>query len=99
MLGRPETTKRLVSSYDDFGLFNDDEITVFSILNKQPERIFRPYRNTFDLIDRNNDNKISYNEYKSYYLNKGLSEKSIRIMFNKLDTNNDGFISSFEWRL
>lgn len=99
MLGRPETTKRLVSSYDDFGLFNDDEITVFSILNKQPERIFRPYRNTFDLIDRNNDNKISYNEYKSYYLNKGLSEKSIRIMFNKLDTNNDGFISSVEWRL
>jgi len=98
MLGRPETTKRLVSSYDDLGLFNDDEITVFSILNKQPERIFRPYRNTFDLIDRNNDNKISYNEYKSYYLNKGLSEKSIRRMFNKQDTNNDGFISSFEWR-
>ena len=99
MLGEPETTNGLVSSYDDVGIFNNDNTTVFSVLNKQPENPFTPYRSVFDLIDSNNDNKISYNEYKSYYLKKGLSQKAIKKKFDKLDTNKDGSISSLEWRL
>ena len=68
-------------------------------IRDRPENPFTPYRSVFDLIDSNNDNKISYNECKSYYLKKGLSQKAIKKMFDKLDTNKDGSISSVEWRL
>ena len=95
-LGMPSATERVVSSYDNEGLFNSDEVSVFSVLNKEPDRPFEPYRSTFDLIDTNRDNKITYSEYKLYYQRKGMSEKAIKNMFNKLDVNSDGKISRNE---
>ena len=97
MLGEPDSTSALVADYTKREVFNTYKPSVFNSINRLPEQEFKPIKNIFNLIDANKDNKITYNEFKSYYKTKGLSDDAILKMFNNYDTNKDNTLTKNEF--
>ena len=97
MLGEPESTSALVADYTKREVFNTFKPSVFNSINRLPEQEFKPTKNLFSLIDTNKDNKITYNEFKSYYKTKGLSDDAILKMFNNYDSNKDKTLTKNEF--
>ena len=97
MLGEPDSTSALVADYTKREVFNTYKPSVFNSINRLPEQEFKPIKNLFNLIDTNKDNKITYNEFKSYYKTKGLSDDAILKMFNNYDMNKDNTLTKNEF--
>ena len=97
MLGEPDSTSALVADYTKREVFNTYKPSVFNSINRLPKEEFKPIKNLFNLIDANKDNKITYNEFKSYYKTKGLSDDAILKMFNNYDINKDNTLTKNEF--
>lgn len=97
MLGQPDSTSALVADYTKREVFNTYKPSVFNSINRLPKEEFKPIKNLFNLIDANKDNKITYNEFKSYYKTKGLSDDAILKMFNNYDINKDNTLTKNEF--
>ena len=97
LLGKPDSTSALISDYTKREVFNTYKPSVFNSINRLPEQEFKPTKNLFSLIDTNKDNKITYNEFKSYYKTKGLSDDAILKMFNNYDSNKDKTLTKNEF--
>ena len=98
MLGQPRSTSALVADYSrQREVFNTYKPSVFNSINRLPQQEFKPIKTLFNLIDTNQDNKITYKEFKSYYKTKGMSDDAILKMFNNYDMNNDKTLTKNEF--
>ena len=79
----------------------DEAAQRISVLSfKTPPAIINEQFNTyFDIIDTDNDGKISVKEFKVYFhiLAPALSDEEISHSFNVIDTDKDGIISREEF--
>jgi Ca2+-binding EF-hand superfamily protein len=61
----------------------------------KPPKPFDPI--TFDDIDDDGNNKITFEELKSYLLKRNYDENTIEDLFKTYDIDNDGSISRAEF--
>lgn len=76
-------------------MFNEYIPSVFTDINMKPPKPFDPI--TFDDIDDDGNNKITFEELKSYLLKRNYDENTIEDLFKTYDIDNDGSISRTEF--
>ena len=66
-------------------------------LDKFKEIIDAMLLGMFDIVDTNNDGKISFQEWVNFYKAIGIDTSYARASFDAMDTNGDGVISKDEF--
>jgi Ca2+-binding EF-hand superfamily protein len=62
------------------------------------EQIVAPIGQTvFSIVDHDGDGSIAFEEYAAMYQHSGFPEEDIRLVFGRLDTNQDGRLSLDEF--
>ena len=76
-------------------IFNEYIPSVFTDINMKPPKSFDPI--TFDDIDDDGNNKITFEELKSYLLKRNYDENTIEDLFKTYDIDDNGSISRTEF--
>jgi len=76
-------------------IFNEYIPSVFNDINIKPAKPFDPI--TFDDVDDDGNNKITFEELKSYLLQRNYDETTIKNLYETYDTDNDGSLSRAEF--
>jgi len=78
-------------------IFNEYIPSVYNDLSIRPAKPFKP-NITFDEIDGDKNELITYNEFENFFIKKGLSKNRIRNIFNSTDVDRNNSIDRNEFR-
>ena len=82
---------------EDVKLTLDQCIDHFTKCGDQLEDVIKIFVTHFEIIDSNEDGKISFEEWVNYYTAMGIDTVHARPSFDAMDTNKDGVISMEEF--
>lgn len=83
---------------DSIKLSYDQCIANFTKSSAQLEEVIKIFDTHFDIIDTNEDGKISFKEWTEHYKALDIDVKHARASFDAMDTNGDGIVSRDEFR-
>ncbi len=92
---KQRTTGLTMKDPTDIKIFNEYVPSVFNDLNYKQPKPFRPI--TFESIDGDKNNKISFTEFKRYFKNIGYDDEDIESLFNTYDVDDDGGLDKKEF--